>query len=404
MEQPILSFFFEYLNDLQISYLFTDSKKLTMSSLDLGLRDSILKLTETSPKSVIKTLDDNTIYHITDYYNCNYSFFEFPKTETTDSKLLFVGPYLYSELTSDDIREKMQFLNIPDELFLQFQEYYRTLPCIFDKQNFHTLLLRLYASVCAVSIPTARYLDLKSLETPDRFMEQHTYEVAEDPLLAMQLLEKRYLTEDSLLDAVAQGNIEKALSFSTNFASIRFSPRSMDAMRNTKDYMLVFNTLLRRTAYTAGVHPFYIDAVSSNYARLIEHSRSLDELNSISPFLIKSYCNLVQKHNMSSYSKPVRHILVTIDASLDADLSLKRFAGELFLNTSYLSALFKKEMGMTLTDYVNKTRITHAQKLLKSTTLSIQDIAIECGIPDIHYFTRVFRKETDCSPREWRNR
>ena len=69
---------------------------------------------------------------------------------------------------------------------------------------------------------------------------------------------------------------------------------------------------------------------------------------------------------MSSYSDPIRQILVTIDASLTGDLSLKRFASELFLNTSYLSTLFKKEVGMTLTDYVNANRIEYA-KLLRST-------------------------------------
>ena len=118
--------------------------------------------------------------------------------------------------------------------------------------------------------------------------------------------------------------------------------------------------------------------------------------------MAKSYCTLVKSYNMSSYSEPVRHILVTVDASLAGDLSLKRFAEELFLNSSYLSALFKKELGMTLTDYVNANRIGHAKKLLKSTSLQIQDIAVRCGIPDIHYFTRLFKRETGISPREWR--
>lgn len=57
---------------------------------------------------------------------------------------------------------------------------------------------------------------------------------------------------------------------------------------------------------------------------------------------------------------------------------------------------------MTLTDYVNANRIGHAKKLLKSTSLQIQDIAVRCGIPDIHYFTRLFKRETGISPREWR--
>ena len=78
------------------------------------------------------------------------------------------------------------------------------------------------------------------------------------------------------------------------------------------------------------------------------------------------------------------------------------FASELFLNTSYLSTLFKKEVGMTLTDYVNANRIEYAKKLLRSTLLPVQDVAAACGIPDVHYFTRLFRRITGMTPREWR--
>ena len=218
----------------------------------------------------------------------------------------------------------------------------------------------------------------------------------------MHLLEERYRIEDELLDAVSHGNLAKALSLSNSMGTMRFAPRADNELRDRKSLMITYNSLLRRSAYEGGVHPFYIDAVSSNYARLIEQSRSIAEIADITLYMVRSYCDLVEKRSTSAYSEPIRQILVTIDASLTGDLSLKRFADELFLNTSYLSTLFKKEVGMTLTDYVNKNRIECAKKLLKSTTLSIQNIAAQSGIPDIHYFTRLFRRETGMSPREWR--
>lgn len=220
----------------------------------------------------------------------------------------------------------------------------------------------------------------------------------------MRLLEKRYLAEDALLDAVSHGNVAKALSFIESINAIRILPRTNNDFRDFKNLMITLNSLLRRTVYTCGVHPFYIDSISSNYVRLIEQGETVGQLTDIIPYMVKSYCNLAVKKNMQSYSEPVRQILVTIDASLTADLSLKRFADELFLNTSYLSALFKKEVGLTLTDYVNKSRIEHAKKLLKSTTLSVQNIAAQSGFLDVHYFNRLFRRETGMSPREWRNR
>ena len=212
-------------------------------------------------------------------------------------------------------------------------------------------------------------------------MEKHQFVVPEDPVLSMHLLEERYHIEDELLDAISRGNSARALSFMEALGNLRFVPRTEDALRNRKNLILTLNTLLRRKAYETGVHPFYIDAVSGNFARMIESIQSVEEINDLISYMVQSYCQLVEQRSMSSYSDPIRQILVTIDASLTGDLSLKRFANELFLNTSYLSTLFKKEVGMTLTDYVNTNRIEYAKKLLRSTLLPVQDVAAACGIP-----------------------
>lgn len=218
----------------------------------------------------------------------------------------------------------------------------------------------------------------------------------------MHLLEERYHTEDAILDAVSHGNAQQALAVLERMSEFAITPRSDNKLRNNKNLLITLNSLMRRTVYEAGVHPFYIDAFSTNYAILIEQCDSFDDLADIIPYMVKSYCRLVEQKSLTNYSAPVRQIIVTVDSSLDSDLSLKRFAGDLFLNTSYLSNLFKKEVGSTLTEYVNHHRVDYAKKLLKSTNLSIQDIAVQSGIPDIHYFTRLFRRETGISPREWR--
>lgn len=397
MEHSVLTFLQNYLSDLHIQYVLTEGAGTDLSALDLGLRNSILNRSKTTPDSPIKELEAHTIYYIVDYYECSYSFFQFP-----DRQILFIGPYLTKEFSLHDLQTLMNNLQIPAELFPQLQDYYYALPTVTMKAAFSSLLRHAYAGIFHTELPSIRHLDLKQLETQEKFLETHVFFVPEDAVLSMQLLEERYHIEDELLDAISHGNLPKALSVSDAMGTIRFAPRTDNELRNQKNLMITFNSLMRRSAYLAGVHPFYIDAVSSNYAALIEQCHTVDEIHDITPYMVRSYCGLVEKRSMSSYSEPVRKILVTVDASLTGDLSLKRFANDLFLNTSYLSTLFKKEVGMTLTDYVNKNRIAYAKKLLKSTTLSIQDIAIKSGISDIHYFTRLFRRETGISPREWR--
>lgn len=118
--------------------------------------------------------------------------------------------------------------------------------------------------------------------------------------------------------------------------------------------------------------------------------------------MVKEYCLLVKKHCSNNYSLPIQRVITYIDTDLTADLSLKALSDSLNINSSYLSTLFKKETGMTLTNYVNKKRIEHAVYLLSSTDMQIQNIAQYCGIPDVNYFTKIFKKVMNKTPSEFK--
>lgn len=72
------------------------------------------------------------------------------------------------------------------------------------------------------------------------------------------------------------------------------------------------------------------------------------------------------------------------------------------ISKSYLSSLFKKETDMTITDYVNHKRIQYASVLLSTTHLQIQTVAQHCGMMDVQYFSRLFKKIKGESPVEYR--
>ena len=92
-----------------------------------------------------------------------------------------------------------------------------------------------------------------------------------------------------------------------------------------------------------------------------------------------------------------------IDTDLTADLSLYSLAKHLNVNASYLSSLFKKETGSTLTDYVNRKKVRHAAHLLHTTNVQIQAVAQYCGISDVNYFIRIFKKYMGKTPKEYRD-
>lgn len=92
-----------------------------------------------------------------------------------------------------------------------------------------------------------------------------------------------------------------------------------------------------------------------------------------------------------------------IDQHYAEDVTLNLAADHVFLNREYLSRQFKKEVGMNFSEYLTLLRLRHARTLLETTNLRISDVALRVGIPNISYFSTVFRREFNCSPSEIRS-
>lgn len=84
------------------------------------------------------------------------------------------------------------------------------------------------------------------------------------------------------------------------------------------------------------------------------------------------------------------------------DITLKSTAKAFFLNPSYLSRLFSQKENITFTDYLNQQRIKIAMQLLRTTELSVEQIAERIGFTDYRYFEKVFKKYSAMSPCKYR--
>lgn len=97
----------------------------------------------------------------------------------------------------------------------------------------------------------------------------------------------------------------------------------------------------------------------------------------------------------------VQRIAKYISENFDADLSLDRLSAMFALSPSHLSRLFKKATGVGLNEYINISRITAAEKLLRDTDKSVTQIATECGFNDSNYFAAVFKKLKGTTPKKY---
>ena len=218
----------------------------------------------------------------------------------------------------------------------------------------------------------------------------------------MTACEQRYALEDQLLQAIAQGDITEAMSITRQFMTILYPPRINDIVSDKKAALYSTNTLLRIGARRSNVHPIYLHELSGKFVKMISDNTSNMKLDKIHEKMVRDYCHLVQNKSRNQYSEIVRNTLNYIDFHLSQPLTLAVLAEYNHVSTPYLSKIFKKEVGTTVTDYVMTCRIHRSLPLLATSKLQVQEIASFVGIPDYNYYTKIFKRFIGCSPREYR--
>lgn len=97
-------------------------------------------------------------------------------------------------------------------------------------------------------------------------------------------------------------------------------------------------------------------------------------------------------------------IVSYIENNYNNDIRLSDIAKKHFINSQYLSKLFKKTIGINYSEYLFNTRIEHAKILLKETDKNLSLIAYETGFENMSYFCNRFKKKTGITPKEYRNK
>ena len=150
--------------------------------------------------------------------------------------------------------------------------------------------------------------------------------------------------------------------------------------------------------YSTILTDIYTLASSSDYIR---DMRINGKLNDLLTLLMES-----SWHQGNSSNAPKKMDISLVKSFLDEHykekLSLESVASHFFIDKHYLARLFKEQYGVTLVTYLQQVRITHAKRMLRFTDKSIEEIGLECGIGELNYFSRVFKKLEGVSPSEYR--
>lgn len=100
--------------------------------------------------------------------------------------------------------------------------------------------------------------------------------------------------------------------------------------------------------------------------------------------------------------RDIRQVKNYLDENYRQKITLESAAELFYINKHYLARLFKEQYGVTFTAYLQQVRITHAKRMLRFTDKKIEEIGRECGVGELAYFGRVFKRIEGISPGEYR--
>ncbi len=364
---------------------------------DTGVGRTLLETGEMNQilETLYKENREGIVYFVKDYFEAEYCVLRVPESEPVYGEYIFVGPYRDMVMTNAQLTALLEEKSIPREYANELQEYFSTIPVVAEIGQWRELCMTLAQMLYGGEPVQSEYMSQSSMDSSFRY-EPHQEE------LSFKVLEQRSAAEGEFLKAVSNSNVEGAMLQLNRLIQYQQNSGDRGSARDRKNVLISMNALMRKAAEAGGVHPAHVDGLFGQISRRIEAANVTDRnMKEILADMTRKYCMLVRNYSLRGYSPVIQKVVNHINLNLSRDLSLKRLSVEYSVNASYLSALFKKEMGMTLTDYISQQRIRHAITLLNSTSLQIQDIASESGIYDVNYFRKLFKKITGKTPTEY---
>lgn len=148
-----------------------------------------------------------------------------------------------------------------------------------------------------------------------------------------------------------------------------------------------------------------MQAQSEELKNSMKTIQTLEEIKNYIRMLLKKIIGVRDTISGRRYSDIIEIAKDQIRKTYMSDeISLNTIAAEVGMSPSYFSSIFSKEMGKTFVKYLTEIRMDRAKELLMCSSMKTSEIGYEVGYKDPHYFSYIFKKTQNCTPKEFRAR
>lgn len=305
-----------------------------------------------------------------------------------------LGPVFYSGISAAYIRRTFLQADMPECDTNWREQFVKALPYVpaTNHMAFTRNLLMLHYCLTGERIGAGELLNVHLEHIPKRLSGQERDR------------HKVWSAEQALLQMVRDGNPDYQDAFNRSSLLSNGVPlKSNMPMRQMKTSVIVFCSLVCRAAIEGGLSPDKAYSLSDAYIQEAEDANTLDELSAIAGTMYSDFIRQVhQLRENPAYSRYIQRCCDYIETHLDRNIHAKDLTKLVGYSTTYLTRQFRKETGVSLSDYVKYARVERAKLLLSTTDLNIQAIADELGFTTRSYFSQCFHQVVGQTPKEYR--
>ena len=178
---------------------------------------------------------------------------------------------------------------------------------------------------------------------------------------------------------------------------------SKNAVTNMKYHFVITTAMITRLCKQNGMEMEQAFRLSDFYIQKLDGIHTVEEVQSLHDEMVMDYTEKMRRYfRDNTYSKHINASKEYIYSHIKERITIEDLADSLGVSASYLSRLFKKETGISFTEYLVGHRIRKAKKLIKSGNSSFKEVADAVGYHDYVQFSKMFKKYAGVAPSIYR--
>ncbi|MEI8342888.1 MAG: AraC family transcriptional regulator, partial [Verrucomicrobiota bacterium] len=170
-----------------------------------------------------------------------------------------------------------------------------------------------------------------------------------------------------------------------------------------KSLALELVVMMSRAAVESGANPAVVLGCNFESATALAGLRDEEDVSKWLCAMLERVMDAIRDHKRFPNAVLLVRAIAYMEEHLEEPLGRDSVARAAGLSSSHFSHLIREKTGRTFTELMAQYRVDRAKTLLRRTDKSIIQIAMECGFEDQSYFTRVFRRLTGKTPRDYRS-